>query len=133
MRGINKAILVGIVGQEPTVKNVGDDFKVASFSLATTESFKDKESGEWKDVTEWHNISCYNALAGVAERNVTKGSAIYIEGKIKTRSYDKDGVKMYRTEVFADTISVIKKKEGDAAGNGNFDSGSDNDDDDLPF
>ena len=131
MKGINKAILVGIVGQEPDVKKVSDTFTVASFSLATTESFKDKESGEWKDITEWHNISCYNGLAGVAERNVTKGSAIYVEGKIKTRSYDKDGVKMYRTEVFADTISVIKKKE-DSGSSGSA-SNSEAEDDDLPF
>ena len=130
MKGINKAILVGIVGQDPTLKTVSEDFSVASFSLATSESFKDKDSGEWKDITEWHNVVAYNKLAGVVDKIIHKGAAVYIEGKLKTKTYDKDGVKQYRTEVIAENISVIKKKE-DGTSTASFDSAPD--DDDLPF
>lgn len=113
MKGINKAILLGIVGQDPTVKKVSDTFTVATFSLATTRSFK--KDGEWVDLTEWHNISCYNQLAGIAEKIIHKGAVAYIDGEIKTTSYEKDGVKMYRTEIIASTITVAKKKgDGDS-------------------
>jgi single-strand DNA-binding protein len=130
MKGINKAILVGIVGQDPTVKKVSEDFSVASFSLATTDSFKDKETNEWTDSTEWHNIVAYNKLSGVVDKIIHKGAAVYIEGKLKTKTYDKDGVKQYRTEIIAENISVIKKKED---GNNSSASTNDPDDDDLPF
>jgi single-strand DNA-binding protein len=130
MKGINKAILLGIVGQDVEFKNVSDNFSVANFSLATTRSYKDK-SGDWVDKTEWHNIVCYNKMAEIAQKAVTKGSKIYVEGQIETKSWDKDGVKQYRTEINADTISVIAKK-GDGASTGNDQIGDD-DSDDLPF
>jgi len=110
MAGINKVILVGNLGKDPEVRAVGTDRKVASFSLATTESYKNK-SGERVDQTEWHNIVFWGPIADVIERYLRKGSQIYVEGKIRTRSYDdKDGVKKYITEIIGDTMTMLGTK-----------------------
>jgi single-strand DNA-binding protein len=108
---VNKVILVGSVGKDPEVRMVGEA-KVATFSVATNEKYKDSKSGEWKENTEWHNIVCWRNTAELAEKYIKKGTQLYIEGKLRTRSWDKDGEKRYVTEIVADSIQFLGKKEG---------------------
>ena len=99
MSSINKVILVGNVGKDPEVRDFGDGQKVVRLSLATSERWKDK-SGQRQERTEWHNVSIYGALADIAERYVTKGSRLYLEGKLQTRKYQaKDGSDRYATDI----------------------------------
>lgn len=110
MRGINKVILVGHLGKDPEVSHLEGGIAVAKFTLATTEVYNDK-NGERKEQTEWHNIVCWRKLAEVAEKYLKKGSAIYLEGKIKSNNYtDKDNIKRYRTEIVADTFNMLDRK-----------------------
>lgn len=103
---VNKVLLIGRLGKDPESRVFQNGGKVCNFSLATSESWKDKQTGEKKELTEWHNIVITNeALAGVAERYLKKGSQAYIEGKLKTRKYtDKNGVDRYTTEVVVDAF-----------------------------
>jgi single-strand DNA-binding protein len=122
MAGVNKVILVGHLGKDPEVRSLENGAKVANFSLATTESYKDKNTGERIDNTEWHNIVVWRGLADVAERFLKKGSLVYIEGKLQTRSYEKDGVTRYSTDIQARELTMLGKK-GDnpgAQGGGNY-------------
>ena len=108
MAGVNKVILVGNLGKDPEIRVLESGTKVATFSLATTESYKDRNSGERVDKTEWHNIVLWRALADIAERFLNKGSQIYIEGKLQTRSYeDKDGNTRYTTEVVGQNMTML--------------------------
>lgn len=138
---VNKAILVGNVGNDPEVKHLEGDNKVANFSLATSEAYKDKQ-GEKQTKTEWHRITVWGKLVDIVEKWVTKGQQLYIEGKIVTRSYDdKEGIKRYTTEIvlngFGSTLQMIGKKSDNDASAPKTDSdqsSSDPDDDpDLPF
>ena len=106
---LNKIQLIGNVGQEPQVRTAGDQ-KVASFTLATTEKRKDK-SGNPIQETEWHNIVIWGKLAEVAEKYVTKGTALYVEGKIKTEKYTKDGQDRYVTRVVASSFQMLGGKQ----------------------
>ena len=109
---INKVILVGNVGKDPVIRYFDKGVAKATFPLATSESYTNQQ-GETITSTEWHNIVLWRALAEVAEKSVKKGSQIYIVGKIKTRSYvDKDGVNKYITEILADILIVLEKKQG---------------------
>lgn len=108
---VNKVILLGSVGKDPEVRMVGEA-KVATFSVATNEKYKDSKSGEWKENTEWHNIVCWRNTAELAEKYIKKGTQLFIEGKLRTRSWDKDGEKRYVTEIVADSIQLLGKKEG---------------------
>ena len=109
---INKVILVGNVGKDPTIRYFDKGVAKASFPLATSETYTNQQ-GETITSTEWHNIVLWRALAEVAEKTVKKGSQIYIVGKIKTRSYvDKDGINKYITEILADTLLLLEKKQG---------------------
>jgi single-strand DNA-binding protein len=97
---INKVTLLGNVGKDPEIRTFQNGGRVASFSLATSESWKDKTSGEKKTATEWHNIVVKNeGLVGIVEKYVKKGAKLHIEGKLETRTYDKDGSKRYITEI----------------------------------
>lgn len=98
---VNKVIIIGNVGKDPEVRSFQNGGRVASFSVATSESWKDKATGERKDRTEWHRISVMNdALVGIAEKYVKKGSKVYIEGQLETRKYkDQQGIEKYSTEV----------------------------------
>ena len=108
---VNKAILVGNVGKDPEVRHLEGGTSVAKFTLATSETYKNK-SGELVKNTEWHNIVAWRQLADVAEKYIRKGGQIYVEGKITNRQYDdKDGVKRYITEIVADNIRLLGKKE----------------------
>jgi len=117
MAGINKVILIGHLGRDPEVRTIESGAKVARFSLATTEVFKDK-NGERKEQTEWHNVICWNSrgLADVAEKYLTKGKLIYVEGKLRTRSWEDNGVKKYTTEVYADTFNMLGTKSDSPGG-----------------
>jgi single-strand DNA-binding protein len=109
---INKVILVGNVGKDPVVRYFDKGVAKASFPLATSETYTNQQ-GETITSTEWHNIVLWRALAEVAERTIKKGAQVYIVGKIKTRSYvDKDGVNKYITEILADTLLLLEKKQG---------------------
>ena len=115
MAGINKVILVGHLGRDPEVRTTESGAKVARFSLATTETFKDK-NGERKDQTEWHNIICWRGLAETAEKYLNKGKLIYVEGKLRTRSWDDNtGAKRYTTEVYADNFIMLGAKTDGAS------------------
>ena len=110
---VNKVILVGNVGRDPEVRHLDKSVTVARFSLATTENYTAK-TGEKVSTTEWHNIVVWRGLADVAEKYVKKGSQLYIEGRLRTNSYEKDGVKHYATEINADTMQLLGKREGQA-------------------
>ena len=112
MSGVNKVILVGRLGKEPEVRNLDNGAVVANFSIATSESYKDKTTGEKKEVTEWHNIVLWRGLAEIAQKYVHKGDLIYIEGKLRTRSWEKDGVTRYSTEVVADNMTMLGSRGG---------------------
>jgi single-strand DNA-binding protein len=111
-RGVNKVVLIGNLGKDPEVQTF-ETYKKAAFSLATTEVSRDKEGNEVQH-TEWHNIVMWRGLAEIAEQYLRKGSQVYIEGKIRTRSYDaKDGQKKYVTEIQADNLVLLGgRKEG---------------------
>lgn len=108
--GINKVILVGNVGKDPEIKHLENGTAVANFPLATSESYKNK-SGEKVTNTEWHNITVWRGLAEVVEKYVKKGNQLYLEGKIKTRSWDdKDGNKRYTTDIIANNMEMLGAK-----------------------
>jgi single-strand DNA-binding protein len=110
MRGVNKVILIGHLGKDPEVRKLDVNSTIAKFSLATTEAFKTKD-GNWVDQTEWHNIVMWRGLAERAERDLKKGMLIYVEGKIRTRSWeDKEGNKRYTTEVVVDSFLILEKR-----------------------
>ena len=106
MSGVNKVILIGNVGKDPEVRYLEGGVAVAKFSLATTEVYKNKE-GQKVETTEWHNIVMWRALAEIAEKWVRKGNKLYIEGKIRTRSYEQDGQKKWFTEIVADQMQML--------------------------
>lgn len=144
MSGVNKVILVGRLGKEPEVRNLENGAVVANFSLATSESYKDRVTGERKEVTEWHNIVLWRGLAEVAQKYLHKGDLVYIEGKLRTRSWEKEGVTRYTTEVVADNMTMLGSRGGGGGYSGDSsprnterttaDSGPpDNSTDDLPF
>lgn len=110
MRGLNKVTLIGNLGNEPTIQNLEGNIKVAKFSLATTEHFKDS-NGQNQSNTDWHNIVLWRGLADLAEKYLHKGSLVYVEGKLKSRSYDdKDGQRKYVTEIVAEQLILLDKK-----------------------
>lgn len=115
---LNKAMLIGNLGKDPEVRHTQDGRPIVNFSVATSESWKDKNTGEKKEQTSWHNVVVFNeGLAGVAEKYLKKGSKVYVEGAIKTRKWtDKDGIDRYSTEIvlqaFNGTLTLLDKVEG---------------------
>ncbi|MEI8086703.1 MAG: single-stranded DNA-binding protein [Paludibacter sp.] len=108
---VNKVILVGNVGKDPEVRYLEKDLAVAKFTLATSEKGYTTQNGiQVPERTEWHNIVAWKRLANLSENFIRKGSQIYVEGKIQTRTWEKDGVKHYMTEILADTINLLGKK-----------------------
>jgi single-strand DNA-binding protein len=125
MQGVNKVILIGNLGKDPEVRHLDNGASVANFSIATTETYKDRNSGERVDQTEWHNIVLWRGLAEVAEKYLKKGDSVYIEGKLRTRSWEKDGVTRYTTEVVGDQMTMLGgKKSGDDSGQSSNYSGN---------
>lgn len=113
---LNKVMLIGNVGQDPNVRYLEGNAKVASFTLATTERFKDR-SGQLRENTEWHNIVVWRGLADTVEKYVHKGTQLYVEGRIQSRSYDdKTGNKRYVTEIIADNVQLLgRRSDSDSA------------------
>lgn len=110
---INKAIIIGHVGQDPEVRYTGNatnGTKVAQIRVATTERYKDKD-GKVQELTEWHSIVCWRGLADVVEKYVKKGTLVYVEGKIQSRSWEDKGVKKYATDIIARELQLLSKKE----------------------
>ena len=123
---VNKVILVGNVGKDPEIRHLDSGVAVANFPLATSESYTAK-NGERVTTTEWHNIVLWRGLAEIAEKYVTKGRQLYIEGRIRTRSYDdKDGNKRYITEIYGDNMTLLGPRGEDKAGGGQVNQNSDN-------
>ena len=114
---INKVILVGNVGIDPEVRTTESGVKVARVRLATSERYVDKQSGERKELTEWHTITLWRGLADVVDRYVHKGSQIYVEGRLRTREWvDKDQVKRYTTEILADNMQLLGSRSDNNGG-----------------
>ena len=121
MRGVNKVILVGNLGKDPEVQYLDNNVSVARFALATNDSYKDKD-GNRVDQTEWHNVVAWRGLAKIAEDYLKKGSRIYLEGKIRTRSWEdkQTGDKKYATEIVADNFIMLDKKGEDTGAGNNY-------------
>ena len=135
MSGVNKVILLGNLGKDPEVKRLDDGRGVANFSLATSETYKNK-SGEKVTNTEWHNIVLWSPLADIAENYLKKGSQVYIEGKISNRSYeDKDGVKKYVSEVVGREITLLGRppEQQENSQISSIENKKKSEEDDLPF
>lgn len=116
---INKVILIGNLGRDPEIRTLESGAKVGKFSVATNENYRDK-NGEWQTLTEWHNIVVWRAVADRAERELKKGSMVYIEGKLTHRSWqDKDGVERYTTEVVANLLRLLDRRESSGRSFGN--------------
>lgn len=109
-------ILVGRLGKDPEVRNLDNGAVVANFTMATSESYKDRTTGEKKEITEWHNIVLWRGLAEISQRYLHKGDMVYIEGKLRTRSWEKDGVTRYTTEVVADNMTMLSTRGGSSSG-----------------
>ena len=111
-RGVNKVILVGNLGNDPEVRYMPNGNAVANVSLATSESWKDKSTGEQQEKTEWHRVVFFNRLAEIVEQYVKKGTKLYVEGRLQTRSWEQDGVKRYSTEVVANEMQMLDSRGG---------------------
>lgn len=118
MFSINRAEIIGNLGRDPEIRTLNSGAKVASFSVATSESWKDKTTGERKEAVQWHNVVIFNdGLCGIVERNLAKGSKVYVAGRIETRKYtDKSGVERWTTEIvlraFAGELVILDRSEG---------------------
>lgn len=158
-RGINKVILIGNLGRDPETRYSQGGNAVTKFSVATSDSWRDRNSGEQQEKTEWHNVVCFSKLAEIAGEYLRKGSKVFIEGSLSTSSWEQDGQKKYRTEIIARDMQMLDSRGGGAGGgfdnsqgqaggdSGNFSQGggsggasaqpaplSDEDfDDDIPF
>ncbi len=136
MSGVNKVILIGRLGKDVEVRNLENGATVANFSIATSESFKDKTTGDKKEVTEWHNIVLWRGLAEIAAKWLHKGDNVYIEGKLRTRSWEKEGVTRYTTEIVGDSMTMLSTK-GDGGSKASKSEappdGGSSSTDDLPF
>ena len=120
-RGVNKVILVGNLGQKPEIRYTQTNTAVATLSIATSESWKDKDSGEQREKTEWHRVVFFGKLAEIAEQYLDKGSQLYVEGKLQTRKWqDKDGNDKYTTEILGNEMNMLggRQSSGDS---GEFD------------
>ncbi|SER06489.1 single-strand DNA-binding protein [Solimonas aquatica] len=111
-RGVNKVILIGNLGKDPEVRYFPSGDAVANATIATTETWKDKQSGEQKEATEWHNVVFPGKLGEIAGKYLKKGSKVYVEGSLRTRSYDKDGQKRYVTEIRVQDMQMLDGKPG---------------------
>jgi len=118
MSGVNKVILVGRLGKDPEVRNLENGASVANFTIATSETYKDKTTGDKKEITEWHNIVVWRGLAEIAAKYLHKGDMVYIEGKLRTRSWEKEGVTRYTTEIIGDNMTMLSTRAGGSGSSG---------------
>lgn len=131
MSGINKAIIIGNLGQDPETRYLPSGGAVTNLSIATSETWKDKDTGEKKERTEWHRVVCFNRLAEIAGEYLRKGSKVYIEGSLQTQQWEKDGQKHYTTEIKARDLQMLDSRGGSNAGVSP--PPADDFDDDIPF
>jgi single-strand DNA-binding protein len=132
MRGVNKVILIGNLGKDPDIQYLEGNIAVAKFSLATTETYKDR-SGKLISQTEWHTIVLWRGLAELAQKYLHRGSLVYIEGRLKTRSWeDKEGNKKFATEVVGDNLIMLDKRADGSTPSFEGDQGHQSHEDDLP-
>ncbi|MEM6987287.1 MAG: single-stranded DNA-binding protein [Pseudomonadota bacterium] len=117
-RGINKVILVGNLGADPEVRYMPSGGAVCNVSLATADSWTDKQSGQRQERTEWHRVVFFNRLAEIAGEYLRKGSQVYVEGRLQTRKWEKDGIERYSTEIVANEMQMLGGRGGDAPGGG---------------
>ncbi len=123
-RGINKVIIVGNLGQDPEVRYSANGSAIANVSIATTESWKDKQTGERQEKTEWHRVVFFSRLAEIVGEYLKKGSQVYVEGRLQTRKWeDKNGQDRYTTEIVANEMQMLGGRGGDAGGGGGYGSG----------
>lgn len=122
MASVNKVIIVGNLGRDPETRYMPNGEAVTNVAVATTESWKDKTSGDKKEITEWHRITFYRKLAEIAGQYLKKGSSVYIEGRLQTRKWtDKDGVERFTTEIIADTMQMLGGRPGAGGGSASMD------------
>lgn len=147
-RGLNKAILIGRLGKDPEIRYTQDGRAVTNFTIATNEEWKDKNTGEKKERTEWHRIVAFGKLGEICGEYLSKGKLVYLEGRLQTRSWEQDGVTKYTTEIVATDMQMLEAKNaagqsyqgapayGAAAASGTQQASpsvNDVDDDDIPF
>lgn len=113
MPSINKVILIGNAGKDPEIKTFASGSKVAQVTVATTKRFKDR-NGEQKEETEWHSVQCYGKLADIVEKYVHRGMLVYVDGEIRTRSYEADGRTVYKTEIVANSLQMLERRQAPA-------------------
>jgi len=137
-KGVNKAIIIGNVGSDPDIRTMPNGNQVVNLSIATSDEWKDKNTGDKKEKTEWHRCVFFNKIADIAAQYVNKGSKLYIEGRLQTRSYEQDGVKKYSTEIVVNDMQMLDSKNTNS--NNEVKEASKNDvekfdafDDDIPF
>ncbi|MBI5551433.1 MAG: single-stranded DNA-binding protein [Desulfobacterales bacterium] len=118
MAGVNKVILLGNLGQDPEIRYMADGTAVTNFSIATSETWKDKQTGEKKERTEWHRVVAWRQLGELCGKYLAKGRQVYIEGKLQTRSWEKDGVTRYTTEIVASEVQFVGGNRDESAGRG---------------
>ncbi|KVG85970.1 single-stranded DNA-binding protein [Burkholderia ubonensis] len=124
MASVNKVILVGNLGADPEVRYLPSGDAVANIRLATTDRYKDKASGEFKEMTEWHRVAFFGRLAEIVSEYLKKGSSVYIEGRIRTRKWQgQDGQDRYSTEIVADQMQMLGGRGGSGGGGGGGDEG----------
>ncbi|MEA3279579.1 MAG: single-stranded DNA-binding protein [Thermodesulfobacteriota bacterium] len=111
MAGVNKVILIGNLGNDPEVRYTPDGTAVANFSIATSEEWKDKQTGEKKERTEWHRIVAWRKLGEICGQYLSKGRQVYVEGKLQTKSWEKDGVTRYTTEIVASDVRFLGTRD----------------------
>ncbi|MBU4258333.1 MAG: single-stranded DNA-binding protein [Proteobacteria bacterium] len=142
MSGINKVILIGRLGRDPEVRYTPDGNAVANFSIATSEEWKDKATGEKKERTEWHRIVAFRKLGEICGEYLSKGRQVYVEGRLQTKSWEKDGVTRYTTEIVASDVQFLGGRDSansdepplnTQVSDTSVPSGSDKTDDDIPF
>ena len=109
-RGVNKVILVGNVGNDPEVRYMPNGNAVANVSVATSDSWKDRNTGDQQERTEWHRVVFFNRLAEIVEQYVKKGTKLYLEGRLQTRSWEQDGAKRYSTEIVANEMQMLDSR-----------------------
>lgn len=114
-RGVNKVILVGACGKDPETKMLGSGGMMCNVSLATSEDWKDKTTGQKQERTEWHRVCFFGKLAEIVDAYVKKGSKIYVEGSLRTRSWEQDGVTRYATEIVANEMQLLDSRNGGPA------------------
>ncbi|MDO9404180.1 MAG: single-stranded DNA-binding protein [Polaromonas sp.] len=126
MASVNKVIIVGNLGRDPETRTFPNGDQIANVTIATTDRYKDKTSGEMKEITEWHRVSFFGRLAEIVGQYLRKGSQVYVEGSLRTRKYtDKDGIEKYSTEIRADSMQMLGSRQGmgGPSGGGDDDGG----------